>query len=101
MRKGTVTGEVKMIVKELGLKWLHAYSDNYAKNRVGVKLVDCYLTLEQEQIVKTKMEEKGFKCSFIRRNSNGWMGHCNGTRFCFYRLGVNSDIDSQILNALN
>jgi len=84
MRKGTVTGEVKMIVKELGLKWLHAYSDNYTENRVGVKLVDCYLTLEQEKIVKNKMEEKGFICSFIRRNVNGWMGHSNGTRFCFY-----------------
>jgi len=83
MKKGTVTGEVKMIVKELGLKWLHAYSDNYPKNRVGVKLVDCYLTLEQEKIVKNKMEEKGFICSFIRRNVNGYQG-CNGTRFCFH-----------------
>jgi hypothetical protein len=83
MRKGTVTGEVKMIVKELGLKWLHAYSDNYTENRVGVKLVGTYLTDDQKQIVKQKMIDKGFGFRYIRENDNGWMGHCNGTRFCF------------------
>ena len=42
MRKGTVTGEVKMIVKELGLDWFHAYSDDRVRNSIGVKLVNTY-----------------------------------------------------------
>ena len=100
MRKGTVTGEVKMIVKELGLDWFHAYSDDRVRNSIGVKLVNTYLTEEQREIVKQKMAEKGFVYRYIRENKSGW-GHCNGTRFCFYRLGVSPDIDSQILNAVN
>ena len=82
MRKGTVTGEVKMIVKELGLEWDHSYSDNYVRNRIGVKLVGTYLTDEQKEIVKNKMIEKGFTYHYIRPNVSGWF-HFNGTRFCF------------------
>ena len=83
MKRATVTGEVKSIVKDLGLEWRHAYSDNYVRERVGVKLVGTYLTEEQTEIVKNKMIERGFTYHYIRRNDNGWMGHCNGTRFCF------------------
>jgi len=81
--KNSVTSEVKSIVKELGLTWFHAYSDNRVKNSVGVKLVGTYLTDDQKQIVKQKMIERGFQFRYIRENDNGWMGHCNGTRFCF------------------
>ncbi len=82
MRKGTVTGEVKMIVKELGLEWNHSYSDNYVRNRIGVKLVGTYLTDEQKEIVKNKMIEKGFTYHYIRPNVSSWR-YCAGTRFCF------------------
>jgi len=82
MRKGTVTGEVKSIVKELGLNYNTTYSDNYVRNRVGVKLVGVYLTESQKEIVKNKMIERGFTYHYIRENDNGYQG-CNGTRFCF------------------
>ena len=81
--KNSVTSEVKSIVKELGLAWFHAYSDNRANNSVGVKLVGTYLTDDQKQVVKQKMIERGFQFRYIRENSNGWRGDCNGTRFCF------------------
>ena len=83
--KNSVTSEVKSIVKELGLTWFHAYSDNRAKNSVGVKLVGTYLTDDQKQVVKQKMIDKGFGFRYIRENDQGFMGHCNGTRFCFFR----------------
>ena len=82
MRKGTVTGEVKMIVKELGLDWRSSYSDNYVRNRIGVKLVGTYLTDVQKEVVRDRMVEKGYTFHYIRENKYGW-GHCNGTRFCF------------------
>ena len=83
MRKGTVTGEVKMIVKELGLDWRSSYSDNRVRNRIGVKLVGTYLTDVQKEIVRDRMVEKGYTFHYIRENNYGWMGHCDGTRFCF------------------
>jgi len=82
MRKGTVTGEVKSIVKELGLSWSNTYSDNYVRERVGVKLVGTYLTAEQKEIVKNKMIERGFTYHYIRENDSSWR-YCAGTRFCF------------------
>jgi len=83
--KNSVTSEVKSIVKELGLTWFYAYSDNRVKNSVGVKLVGTYLTDDQKQVVKQKMIDKGFGFRYIRVNDNGWRGDCNGTRFCFIR----------------
>jgi hypothetical protein len=83
MKRGTVTGEVKSILSELGVQYDFAYSDNYAKNRVGAKLVGVYLTDDQKEIVKNKMIERGFEYSFIRENDKGYNA-CNGTRFCFY-----------------
>ena len=85
MKTQTVTSEVKSIVKELGLTWFHSYSDNRVKNSVGVKLVGTYLTDDQKQIVKQKMIDRGFGFRYIRENDLGWLGHCNGTRFCFVR----------------
>jgi hypothetical protein len=82
MKKGTVTGEVKSIVKELGLDWKFAYSDNRVRNSVGVKLVGTYLTDEQKQIVKQKMIERGFSFRYIRENNYSWRFYA-GTRFCF------------------
>lgn len=83
MRKDTVTGEVKMIVKELGLNWISSYSDNRVRGRIGVKLVGTYLTDIQKEIVRDRMVEKGYTFHYIRENNYGWMGHCDGTRFCF------------------
>ncbi len=80
MRKGTVTGEVKSIVKELGLNYNTTYSDNYVRNRVGVKLVGVFLTEDQKEIVKNKMIERGFTYHYIRENCYGYL---DGTRFCF------------------
>lgn len=83
--KNSVTSEVKSIVKELGLTWFYAYSDNRVRNSVGVKLVGTYLTDDQKQVVRQKMTDKGFGFRYIRENDQGFMGHCNGTRFCFFR----------------
>ena len=82
MRKGTVTGEVKDIIVKLGLRYGSAYSDNYVRGRVGVKLVGVYLTEAQKEIVKNEMIKRGFTFHYIRENDNGYQG-CNGTRFCF------------------
>ena len=83
MRKGTVTGEVKSILTELGVNYGFAYSDPYKGNRVGTKLTECYLTEEQKETVRVKMKERGFEYSFIKENANGY-NTFNGTRFCFY-----------------
>ena len=85
MKRGTVTGEVKSIIKALGLSWNYAYSDNRVRNSVGVKLVGTYLTESQKWVVKSEMIERGFTFRYIRENANGWRGDCNGTRFCFIR----------------
>ena len=82
MIRGTVTGEVKNIIVGLPLTYGSAYSDNYVRGRVGVKLVGVYLTESQKEIVKNVMIERGFTYHYIRENASGW-GHCNGTRFCF------------------
>jgi hypothetical protein len=83
MRKGTVTGEVKRILTELGVEYGFAYSDNYSDNRVGAKLTRCYLTEDQKEVVKTKMEQKGFTYHFIRENNKSMYNDYDGTRFCF------------------
>ena len=88
MRKGTVTGELKSILKELGVQYGFAYSDNYKGNRVGAKLTECYLTEDQRETVKNKMKERGFEYSFIKENISGYQTF-NGTRFCFYNKAEN------------
>jgi len=40
-------------------------------------------TQEQTQIIKTKMESKGFIYDFIKENKFSNWGHSHGTRFCF------------------
>ena len=82
MKRGTVTGEVKNILSELGVQYNTTYSDNYVRQRVGVKLTGVYLTEDQKEIVKNKMIERGFTYHYIRENDNGYNA-CNGTRFCF------------------
>jgi hypothetical protein len=82
MQKGTVTGEVKGILKDLGIKYRFAFSDRYGENKVGAKLVGAYLTDEQKQIVRERMEAQNFTFHFIRENNNSRRG-CAGTRFCF------------------
>ncbi len=91
MRKGTITGEIKSILNELNVKYTGCYSDTYiftegglhSDRRVGVKFIGVFLTPEQTNIVKTKMEEKGFKYDFIRENKSKSLYNTNGTRFCF------------------
>lgn len=82
MKKGTVTGEIKRILNDLGVKFSSTFSDSYGENRVGVKFCKVYLDEKQKQIVKEKMEEKGFTFHFIKENVNGYFCF-NGTRFCF------------------
>lgn len=91
MRKNTVTGELKSIFNELGIKYGGCYSDTYTlKNgsdvnlkRVGVKFINVYPTQEQINIIKDKMSEKRFIYNFIRENSSTSLYNTNGTRFCF------------------
>lgn len=82
MRKGTVTGEIKRILKDLGVAYGSTYSDPYGDGRVGAKFCGVYLTEEQKQVVKDKMEQQGFVLHFIKENTNGYR-FSNGTRFCF------------------
>jgi hypothetical protein len=82
MKKGTVTGEVKRILKDLGVHYGFVFSDRYGENRVGAKFCQVYLTDEQKQVVKEKMEQQGFTFHFIKENVNSWT-FWNGTRFCF------------------
>jgi hypothetical protein len=91
MRKGTVTGEIKSILKELNVEYNGCYSDTYRfveggrwnNRRVGVKFIGVFLTPEQTELVKIKMENKGFKFDFIRENKGKSYYNTNGTRFCF------------------
>jgi hypothetical protein len=82
MKKGTVTGEVKRILKDLGIHYGITFSDKYGETKVGAKFCQVYLTDEQKQIVKERMEEQGFTFHFIRENQNSY-SFWNGTRFCF------------------
>ena len=82
MKKGTVTGEVKRILKDLGIHYKRTFSDKYGESKVGVKFCRVYLTEEQKQIVKEGMEKQGFTFHFIRENKNSH-SFWNGTRFCF------------------
>jgi hypothetical protein len=91
MRKNTVTGELKSIFNELGIKYGGCYSDTYTlKNgsdvnlkRVGVKFISVFPTPKQINIIKDKMSKKGFIYDFIRENNNPSLYNTNGTRFCF------------------
>jgi len=83
MIKGTVTGELKSIFGELGIKYGGCFSDLYGPNRVGVKFMNVFPTPEQTQIIKTKMEAKGFIYDFIKENKFSNWGRSHGTRFCF------------------
>jgi len=81
MRKGTVTGDLRITLAELGVPSNQGvYSDPYTKGKVGVKVCDIRLDDELKEIVKTKMEQKGYTFHFIRENSTGYF---SGTRFCF------------------
>jgi hypothetical protein len=88
MRKGTITGEIKSILNELNVKYNGCYSDSYFNKlsnnkRVGVKFIGVFLTPEQTELVKIKMENKGFIFDFIKENRNRSLYNTNGTRFCF------------------
>ncbi len=101
----TVTSQLrKSITKVTGnIMQEIVYSDPRKKGlAVGVKV--CYAQYSQpiiNQIVED-MESKGYKLDYVRYNkpTNGYRT-TPGTRFCFYKLGVHPDINSQILNALN
>ena len=82
MKTGTVTGEIKRILKDLGVNYGSTFSDSYGENRVGVKFCRVFLDEKQKQIVKERMEGQGFTFHFIRENQNSW-AFWNGTRFCF------------------
>jgi hypothetical protein len=82
MRKGTVTGEVKRILKDLGVEYSSTYSDPYGEGRVGAKFCGVYLNDQQKQTVIGKMEQQGFTYHFIKENTGGYR-FTNGTRFCF------------------
>jgi hypothetical protein len=83
MKKGTVTGEIKAILKDLNLQYGTVYSDGYKNNRVGVKFCRLSLTNEERQTIVDRMERLGFKHCFIKWNNGGYMWS-GGTRFCFY-----------------
>ena len=81
MRLGTVTGDLKSTLKDLGIPCNRGvYSDKYVNGRVGVKVCDVRLDDELKEVVRAEMEQKGYTFHFIRENGTGWL---SGTRFCF------------------
>jgi hypothetical protein len=81
MRKGTVTGDLRITLAELGVPSNRGvYSDPYTKGKVGVKVCDIRLDDQLKEVVKTKMEQKGYTFHFIRENNASYF---SGTRFCF------------------
>ena len=104
----TVTSQLRKSITKVTGKIMQerVYSDLRKKGlAVGVKI--CYAQYSdpiKQQIIED-MESKGYKLDYVRYNkspySPGRYSSIPGTRFCFYKLGVHPDIDSQILNALN
>jgi hypothetical protein len=89
MKKPSVTSELKKIVGELGIQYKTTFSDYLPKDRVSVKFSGAYFTDEQKEIVKSKMEEKGFVFQFVKESivpewSAGSLW--DGTRFCFTKI---------------
>ncbi len=102
MRKNSITRALRVILtKDLGKTIDFVFSDNYGfptqternylikttGKRVGVKFSKVWLDDKEKEVVKSKMEEKGFIYHFINENNN-CNSRCygtlyNGTRFCF------------------
>ena len=105
----TVTSQLRKSITKVTGKIMQerVYSDSRKKGlAVGVKV--CYAQYSQPIIneIVEDMQSKGFKLGYVRYNQSQnveshYFSTIPGTRFCFYRLGVNPDIDSQILNAVN
>ena len=94
MKKVTVTGELRKVLKSLKLgTGRFVFSDtrkprNLAEGTkaAGVKFVGLEITEEQKNKIITEMEQLGFKFHYIRYNNNfmGYSrGYWSGTRFCF------------------
>ena len=82
MRLGTVTGDLKSVLTELKIPYNNGvYSDPYSKGRVGVKVCSIRLSDDLKEVVRSKMESKGYTFHFIRENKG--VGGFPGTRFCF------------------
>jgi hypothetical protein len=81
MRLGTVTGDLRSTLLELGVPSNQGvYSDPYTGGKVGVKVCGVRLDDGLKEVVRSKMEQKGYTFHFIRENGYGVLG---GTRFCF------------------
>ena len=50
MKKGTVTGEVKRILKDLGINYGITFSDKYGETKVGAKFCQVYLTDDKNKL---------------------------------------------------
>jgi hypothetical protein len=86
MKKLSVTTELKKIVEELGVQYETTFSDNLSNNRVSVKFSGAYFTDEQKEIVRSKMEEKGFVFQFTKGDTASGWSPWEGTRFCFTKI---------------
>ena len=86
MKKQTVTGSLRKIINELGLIEKIRFSDTRKNNRVGVKFVGIFLTKDQQEIVKTKMQELGFEYHAFRVNNVIHPWRYDGTRCTFKKL---------------
>ena len=89
MKKLSVTKALKDILLELGITYKTTFSDYLPNNRVSVKFSGAYFSDEQKQLVREKMEEKGFEFQFIKESKvPDWSvgSYWDGTRFCFTKL---------------
>ena len=92
MKNMTVTGELrKSIQKVMNQDKLMVFSDSRLnKAAVGVKVVRLNPDTKQIHSIVNDMESKGFELVYVHKNTGGsWF---SGTRFCFYKLNIRSNI---------
>jgi hypothetical protein len=90
MKKATVTGALKSILKDLKLEeqYYISYSDKRANGKVGVKFSGLFLNEKQKEVIKTEMEKLGFEFYSFKDNINEFNrygGWSNGVRCTFYK----------------
>jgi hypothetical protein len=88
MKKATVTGALKSILKDLKLEYRNAYSDKRANGKVGVKFCGLFLNEKQKEVIKTEMEKLGFEFYSFKDNIiefDRYEGWSNGVRCTFYK----------------
>ena len=88
LSKMTITGALRSVLKQMGVKTHMVYSDSRKPGgvkAVGAKFVNVKLSKAETAEVIKSMTDAGFVHHYIRWNvGTGYYSHwSNGTRFCF------------------